>query len=520
MKLGIDFGTTRTVVAVADRGNYPLVSFTLEDGSAQAWYPGLIAARGDRCAFGLAALEKAGEPGWTVLRSLKRFLMNCGGDAIMEIGEYQSPLLQLLTEHLAKLRRDIYERSNLELSPREPLQTLISIPANANSNQRFLTLEAFRDAGFRVLGMVNEPSAAGIEFAHNYAVKEGKKGSLVVYDLGGGTFDTSVIEMKERHYEVLTDEGIAQLGGDDFDRILLELTLEQIPDAKDLSPRAAFQLLEECRRQKEALHPNTRRMTLHVGENGNPGTAEVNVGVDEYYRRCAPLIEQTVQCVETAVQRAEAQSGIGWKEIAALYVVGGASDLPAVSRCLRERYGRRVRRSPYPSGSTAIGLAIAAESAGSLAIKERFARYFGVWREADGGVRPAFDAIFSKGTALPAKGAAPVQSMRRYHPAHNIAHFRYLECSHLSESGEPAGDVIAWDEIFFSADPALSKKETFTRADVKRTGDVSHQIIEEVYACDASGVIEVTIANRSAGYERTYRIRDVRPQRAQKKSAG
>jgi molecular chaperone DnaK len=520
MKLGIDFGTTRTAVAVADRGNYPLVSFTHEDGSVHAWYPGLIAARDEVCVFGLEALERASEPGWTVFRSLKRFLMNCGGDAIMEIGDYQAPLLQLLTAYLSRLRMDLTQRSNLQISPREPLQALISTPANANSNQRFLTLEAFREAGFRVLGMMNEPSAAGIEFAHRYAAKEGKKAYLVVYDLGGGTFDTSVIEMKDRQHEVLTDEGITQLGGDDFDRVLMDLAMEQMGGTREISARSAYLFLDECRRQKESLHPNTRRITIHASESGGDDPGEVTVPAEEFYRRCAPLIDQTIHAVETAVLRAEEQAVVSWKEIAAVYVVGGASDLPAVSRSLREQYGKRVRRSPYPSGSTAIGLAIAAESAGALAIRERFARYFGVWREADGGVRPTFDPIFSKGTALPAKGESPIICTRRYHPAHNIAHFRYLECSHVNDSGEPAGDVTPWDEIFFSADPALAQRESFRRADVKRTGDVSDQVIEEVYACDASGVIEVTIANRSAGYERTYRLRDVRPLRVKKKSGG
>src|SRR5262249_60077034 len=92
-------------------------------------------------------------------------------------------------------------------------------PANANSNQRFLTLEAFRRAGFQVRGLLNEPSAAGIEYAHHAhrAGPSARRELVVVYDLGGGTFDASVISMAARRHEVVRRAGIAQLGGGDCD---------------------------------------------------------------------------------------------------------------------------------------------------------------------------------------------------------------------------------------------------------------------------------------------------------------
>ena len=90
---------------------------------------------------------------------------------------------------------------------------MLGVPANANSNQRFLTVEAFRRAGFSVLGLLNEPSAASIEFGH----RQKTTGRILVYDLGGGTFDVSLVELDAGTHTVLASEGISTLGGDDFD---------------------------------------------------------------------------------------------------------------------------------------------------------------------------------------------------------------------------------------------------------------------------------------------------------------
>jgi hypothetical protein len=139
----------------------------------------------------------------------------------------------------------------------------------------------------------------------------------------------------------------------------------------------------------------------------------------------------------------------------------------------------------------------------NMDIRDKFTRYFGVWREGDSGTRIIFDPLFPKGAPLPGPGEPTYDIQRRYHPVHNIGRFRYLECSQLDESGEPAGDVTLWDEIEFPFDPALS--------DVKEVG-VAHsdaargQQIEEKYSSDASGTITVTITNLSAGYQRQYKL--------------
>jgi len=188
--------------------------------------------------------------------------------------------------------------------------------------------------------------------------------------------------------------------------------------------------------------------------------------------------------------------------------VGGSCELPVLARTLRDRFGRRVRRSPYPSGATAIGLAITADHESGYILSERFSRHFGVWREAESGQQVVFDPIFAKETRLPQPGEPALVVRRHYHPAHNVGRFRYLECSVLRDRGEPAGDILAWQEVLFPYAPEFARRPNLKAVRVQRDPAVATHIIEEVYRCDATGMVEVTIANQTTGYARTFRVRE------------
>src|SRR5260221_12110734 len=100
---------------------------------------------------------------------------------------------------------------------------VLGVPDHANSNQRFLTVESFRNAGFEVLGVLNEPSAASIEFGHRQRQSKGGPETMLVYDLGGGTFDASLVKLDENVHHVIASQGIPTTGGADFDQILAAL---------------------------------------------------------------------------------------------------------------------------------------------------------------------------------------------------------------------------------------------------------------------------------------------------------
>ena len=196
MRIGIDFGTTRVVAALVDRGNFPLVSFEAPDGQVHDWFPPVVAVNGDVRLYGWEAIAVQEDPMWTVQRSLKRYLRSAGPHTTVPLAEQLLPLRLLMAEMMAALRVQLLEHSNLGSNePQEKLEIMLGVPASANSNQRFLTEEAAQAAGFTVLGLLNEPSAAAIEFAHrNSSERRSRIGSgLVVYDLGGApsTFPSS-----------------------------------------------------------------------------------------------------------------------------------------------------------------------------------------------------------------------------------------------------------------------------------------------------------------------------------------
>ncbi len=484
MKLGIDFGTTRIVVAAADRGNYPLVPFESPDGVYE-WFPPLVAIRGSERRYGWDARavqggHAQGEPGWVVLRSLKRYLEDAGPETRLEVGSETIPLVDLLQGVVGAKKAD------------EPLEIMLGVPANANSNQRFLTVDAFRRAGFVVLGLLNEPSAASIEYGHK---QREAKGRILIYDLGGGTFDVSLVEKDEKTHTVIASEGISTLGGDDFDRILAEMAvggeaLRWMNDAE------LFRLEEECRRQKESLHPNSRKLVIDL-DVVREDMGETTISVADYFERCRPLVEATVE----ATTRLAAD-----QDLEALYVTGGASELPLVARILREEFGRKVKRSEYMRSATAIGLAIQAAAGYTPALREMFTRDFGVWREADAGRRMIFDSIFPRGTRLPAPGEPPNAVRRRYQPVHNVGHFRYLEASHVNGDSQVSGDYTVWDEILFPFDPALSERAALDDVPVTLSDHAAIQEVEELYECDSAGAVSVSIRNLTSHYKRDYSL--------------
>jgi len=257
-----------------------------------------------------------------------------------------------------------------------------------------------------------------------------------------------------------------------------------------------FRLDEECRRQKEALHPNSRKIVVDL-DHAREGLGQASISVADYYDRCRPLLEPSL-----VMTRRLAEQG----NLEALYITGGGSELPLVARVLREEFGRKVKRSEYTRSATAIGLAIQADETAGYTLREMFTRNFGVWREGDEGRRMIFDPIFPRGTRLPGADEPALVVQRRYQPVHNVGFFRYLEASQVDEDGRPCGDITVWDEILFPFDPALSDVHSLDNQPVSHSSAAAIQQIEEQYACDAAGVVTVTIRNLTAHYGREYRL--------------
>lgn len=505
MRIGIDFGTTRVVVAAADRGNYPLVNFEGPDGHVRDWFPSLMAISGEKRLYGWEAFAHHGKSGWTILRSLKSRLKTAGPYSIIELLGQRLNLGEIIAEMMTALRHELLERSTLGAGKYDRLQVMLGVPANANSNQRFLTEEGVRAAGFDVLGLLNEPSAAAVEYAYRNTSdrKSRAKGGLLVYDLGGGTFDVSLVDLGEKEHCVLASDGIPDLGGDNFDEMLALLVLAEAgkpaPNEPSLSAAEWYLLFDECREKKEALNPNSRKISVDL-ERVRKNWKEVSIPVDAFYERCRPLVESSRAVTERLLAAHPNQA------IDTLYLTGGGSELPPVARILRETFGRRVKRSAYMRSATAIGLAIRADGHEERPLRDQFTKNFGVWREADAGRNVVFDVIFPRGVKLPSRGDDPLRIVRLYHPAHNIGHFRYLECAHLDADNQPQGEISNWDEIRVAFDPKLRDSADLAEQPIYRVPPRQELLIEEEYTCDASGDVRVSIRDKSTQRSHEYRL--------------
>lgn len=500
MRVGIDFGTTHTVAAVVDRGNYPVVSFD----AVEAW-PSLIAANAaGQLRFGLDAAAVRHAPGWSVLPSFKRLLNDAGPHTEATLAGRNYPLAELLAGYLAQFKDDLRHRSNAGLRPGEPIEAAISVPANASSAQRFLTLDAFLAAGFHVVGMLNEPSAASLEYAHRYrSTITAKREYVLIYDLGGGTFDASLLKMTGQVNEVVISEGIQRLGGDDFDEAIVKLVMSGAklpPDAAASDP-----LREECAARKEAIGAQTRRFLVDLTVVDGTDRPPFACGIGDVYSACAPLVDKTIDVLSRVLHDpAPAGSGVAWSEVAGIYLVGGAGGLPLIVRMLRTAFGeKRVKRSPHPFAATAIGLAVFLDTKANFHLSEHFSRHFGVFREAEDGAGVVFDPIVPKDAALPADGRSPLVVRRTYRAAHNIGHFRFVECSRLV-NGRPDGDVTPYDPVYFPFDPALYDRHDLGRQPVGRWNDGPD--VEERYVVAPGGAVEVTLTAQPTGFRRTFRL--------------
>lgn len=492
MALGIDFGTTRTIVAVADRGNYPVIDFYDAADDPHDYFPSVAADREGQLVFGWDA-EAAAAEHKPVLRSFKRLLADADArpDTRLRVGSIEVSLLELLTQFCRALMTALRTRSTLpNQSPGAP-EVAIAVPAHARSAQRFLTLEAFRTAGFVVRAMLNEPSAAGFEYTHRQPRSiTSRRTRVIVYDLGGGTFDASAVRVEGTHHLVEDTAGINRLGGDDFDLALAQLAATRAgTDFDQLDALAQDTLIDEARDCKERISPQTKRLVLEVA--GEP----VTLAVDDFYWAASPLVDATMDAMDHLVASFDSPDS---SDIAGIYLVGGASQLPLVARTLRGRFGRRVHRSPLPAASAAIGLAIAVDPMADYSLRDQLSRGFGVFRELNAGRETSFDPIFDR-SAVPGAGTL----IRRYRAAHTVGWFRFVEYSSLGAGGEPQGDIVPLAEVRFPFVGDLTRSE-LARWPVEPLDTAP--LVEERYTVDDSGLVQVEIVNLDGGYRRRFTL--------------
>jgi len=518
-RLGIDLGTTNTVVVCADRGRYPLVPQVVDTAIGRVvreTFPSLIVfdmlTREYR--FGAEAERALVEPcagdRYIPFRSFKRFLRDYtdGGKFALNLWDGGLDISDALGQFACAVYSSV--RRSAMFPQGEPLEVVLTWPANANGAQRHITRKCFKDAGFQIVSTLNEPSAAAIELAdrlvHGDRAKARKvRAAAAVFDLGGGTFDASVVKIDGQDYTVVASAGIERLGGDDFDEALARLFAEKL--AVEFDGLSHFQqtllLMHSCREKERLSLGTVRQLTLDPEEIGLSGEL-CRIPTAVYEKRLAELLQPAIEKLAEVIGQSGLDPARGNADtLDAIYLVGGSSRLPLAARLVTRRFpGIRVLTTDKPFSATAMGAAI--HGAESVHVSEVFSRHFGVIRLAHHGSREVFAPIFAAGIRLPERNGPCATSVVSYTPRHNVGHLRFMECTAVDETGYPSEGLRLWSEVLFPYDPSLPLNARISPSDIAERDDLRNTIVE-TYSCDADGIITVTMS-RDECQARTFEI--------------
>lgn len=345
--LGIDLGTTNSEVAVYVDGR-PLVLGEPND----LMLPSIVGLDGDgKLLVGRAARNQAALAPERTVRSIKRSM---GKDVRVKLGgKDYSP-----QEISAIILRTLKERAEKSLG-RTVSKAVITVPAYFNETQRQATVEAGELAGLEVVRILNEPTAASL----TYAPKSEKLERLVVYDLGGGTFDVSVVQMEMGVIEVLSSHGDTQLGGDDFDELLLEHVCQRFVAEHGVDPRhspvARSRVLQAVEEAKKTLsfEPFARlQESFLLEKDGVPLHLDLEVSRTDYEDLIEPLLAKTLACVDRALDDARVSAPL----IDRVVLVGGSTRTPRIRDMLEVRLRQPVHLEVEPDLCVAMGAAMQA----------------------------------------------------------------------------------------------------------------------------------------------------------------
>ncbi|SCH66383.1 Heat shock protein 70 [uncultured Faecalibacterium sp.] len=357
--IGIDLGTTNSCVAVVEGGK-PVV---ITNAEGERTTPSVVAFTkdGERLVGGAAKRQIATNSGRTV-SSIKRYM---GSDYRVHIDGRDLTPQEISAMILTKIRRDA------ESYLGEPVtEAVITVPAYFDDSQRKATQDAGRIAGLNVLRIINEPTAAAVAYGLDNEAPQ----KILVYDLGGGTFDVSIIEIEDGTFTVLATGGDTHLGGDDFDERIVEWAVAEFrrSDRIDLTkdPAAMGRLKEEAEKAKKelssALSAQLNLPFIAVGKDG-PHHLDLSLGRPQFEMMTGDLLARTVQPVQNALRDA----GISASQLGKVLLVGGSTRMPAVERQVRELLGCEPSHTLNPDECVAMGAAV---QGGLLQGERHFAR--------------------------------------------------------------------------------------------------------------------------------------------------
>ncbi|WP_274651945.1 molecular chaperone DnaK [Paenibacillus humicola] len=346
--IGIDLGTTNSCVAVMEGGE--AVVIPNPEGSRTT--PSVVGFKkdGERIVGESAKRQAITNPDRTVI-SIKRH-MGTNHKETIDGKEYSPQEISAMI--LQKLKSDAEAYLGQTVT-----QAVITVPAYFNDSQRQATKDAGKIAGLEVLRIVNEPTAAALA----YGLEKSEDQTILVYDLGGGTFDVSILELGDGFFEVKATSGDNRLGGDDFDQVIIDYLAGEFNKEHGIDLRkdkAAVQRLkdaaEKAKKELSGVLTTTISLPFITMVDGVPQHLEMNLTRAKFEELSAPLVERTLGPTRQALSDAGLSSG----DIDKVVLVGGSTRIPAVQDAIKKLIGKEPHKGVNPDEVVALGAAVQA----------------------------------------------------------------------------------------------------------------------------------------------------------------
>ena len=498
--LGIDLGTTNSCMSVMDGGE----ATVLENSEGKRTTPSVVAfGKGGERLVGDAAKRQAVTNPSNTIYSAKRFIgrkfnevkeeskrmpykvvSGNNGDAAIEVevdGEKKSYSPQELASMvLAKLKADAEMRLGESIT-----QAVITVPAYFNDTQRQATKDAGKIAGLEVLRIINEPTAASLA----YGLDKKNEEKIAVYDLGGGTFDISILEIGDKVFEVKATNGDTHLGGDDWDNTVIDWVVAEFKSDSNIDltgqPDAMQRIKEEAEKAKIALSSaQTYEISLPfiTADQSGPKHIKVELTRAKLEQLTDDLFERTTAPVKACMRDAELSSG----QIDELVLVGGMTRMPRVVDTAKALLGKQPNQGVNPDEVVAIGAAIQGgvlnkeEGLDSVLLLDVTPLSLGI--ETEGGI---FTKLIDRNTTVPAKKSNVFST---------------------AADNQPAVDVV----VFQGERPMANdnKKLGNFKLDGIDSAPRGMPQIEVSFDIDANGILHVSAKDKKTGKEQKITIKD------------